>query len=75
MNQIRLRNRLWKSRSIDDKLAYRQRNSCLDLVRKLKRNYYNNLDHKKVIDNKPFWKFVKPHIFEIKVQLSKISLI
>ena len=35
MNRTRLRNKLWKSRSIDDKVGYKnQRNSCLPLNRK-----------------------------------------
>ena len=61
MNGTRLRNKLWKNRSIEDKLAYnKQQNSCLPLNRQTKRDYYNNLDYKKAIDNKSFWKFVKP---------------
>ena len=62
MNRTRLRNKLWKSRSIEEKLVYnKQRNSCLPLNIKTKRDYYNNLDNKKAINNKSFWKFVKPH--------------
>ena len=61
-NRTRLRNKLWKSRSIEEKLVYnKQRNSCLPLNIKTKRDYYNNLDNKKAINNKSFWKFVKPH--------------
>ena len=37
-----------------------QMNYCLTLVRKAKKDYYNNLDHENVTDNKTFWKYIKP---------------
>ena len=30
------------------------------LLIKIKKDYYNNLDYKRIIDNKLFWKYVKP---------------
>ena len=57
MDRTRLRNKFLKIRSIECKLAYnKQRNYCVSLIRHTKREYYNNLDHKYVIDNKTFWK-------------------
>ena len=38
----------------------KQRNHCVSLLRKTKREYYSNLDEKKICDNKTFWKIVKP---------------
>ena len=38
----------------------KQRNHCVSLLRKFKREYYSNLDEKKICDNKTFWNIVKP---------------
>ena len=55
MNRTRLRNWFLRTRCIGDKEAYnKQRNYCVSLVRKTKQQYYNNLDHRKVVDNKSF---------------------
>ena len=52
-----------------------QRNLCTRLLRKHKRDYFNNLDTKLISDNKKFWNGFKP-LFSEKVQTSqKISLI
>ena len=37
----------------------RQRNFCLKLLRQTKKKYFNNINVKKVSDNKTFWKSVK----------------
>ena len=37
-----------------------QRNFCKKLLRATKKEYFNNLDTKKVTDNKTFWKTVVP---------------
>ena len=76
MNRARLRNTFLRTRSAEDRFAYnQQRNFCLSLIRKAKKDYYNNLDHKKVTDNKSFWKTVKP-LFSDKISsLSKFTLI
>ena len=61
MDWSRLRNKFLKTRFNEDKKAYNtQRNYCLTLVRKAKKDYYNNLDHENVTDNKTFWKSIKP---------------
>ena len=76
MNRTRLRNKFLRSRSTEDRSAYnQQRNFCLSLVRKAKKDYYNNLDHKKVTDNKPFWRTVKPLFSDKNSSFSKIALI
>ena len=64
MNQTRLRKRFLRTRCIGDKEAYnKQQNYCVSLIRKTKQQYYNNLDHRKVADNKSFWKYIKPLFF------------
>ena len=65
MDRSRLRNKFLKTRSNEDKKTYdTQRNYCLTLVRKPKKDYYNNLDHENVTDNKAFWKSIKPFFSE-----------
>ena len=60
-----IRHKFLKSRSIEDRKAYnKQRNYCVSLIRKIKKDYYNNLDYKKIIDNKSFWKYIKPLLSE-----------
>ena len=60
IDRSRLRKFL-KTRSNEDKKAYnKQRSYCLTLVRKAKKDYYNNLDHQNVTDNKTFWKSIQP---------------
>ena len=60
MDCTSLRNKFIKNRSPENKLAYnRQRNYCVTLTRKSKRDYYNKLDNRNLIGNKLFWKTVK----------------
>ena len=76
MDRSRLRNRFLKTRSNEDKKAYNtQRNYCLTLVRKAKKDYYNNLDHENVTDNKTFWKSIKPFFSEKGSTHNKITLV
>ena len=42
-------------------MAYtKQRNYCVTIIRKSKKEYYGRLDVKDIADNKKFWKTVKP---------------
>ena len=52
-----------------------QRNLCVSLVRKAKLDYYNKLNHKKVSDNKTFWKTVKPFFTDKGVNHNRILLV
>ena len=75
MDRTRLRNKFLKSRSTESKLAYnKQRNYCVSLIPQTKRDYYNNLDHKN-IDNKSFWKYVKPFLTDKNPRSNKITLV
>ena len=38
----------------------KQRNICVSLLRKSKKQYFNNIDIKDVMDNKKFWKTILP---------------
>ena len=76
MDRSRLRNKFLKTGSNEDKRAYnKQSNYCLMLVRKAKKDYYNNLDHENVSDNKTFLKSIKPLFSEKGLTHNKITLI
>ena len=76
MDQSRLRNKFLKTRSNEDKKAYNtQRKYCLRLVRKAKKDYYNNLDHENVSENKTFWKSIKHFFSEKGSTQNKITLV
>ena len=76
MDRTRLRNKFLKSRSTESKLAYiKQRNYCVSLIRQTKRDYYNNLNNKNFIDNKSFWKCVKPFLTDKNPRSNKITLV
>ena len=46
---------------------------CVSLE-KAKKEYYQNLDEKNVIDNKKFWKIIKPLLSDMSVSREKINL-
>ena len=53
MKIARLRNKFLKDRNKENKRRYsKQRNYCVSLIRKMKKDYYSILDIKKVTDNK-----------------------
>ena len=63
MKQTRLKNKFMKYRSERQKRGYSaQRNLCVSLARKTKKEYFDNLDLRNVVDNKKFWKTVKPYL-------------
>ena len=53
----------------------RYRNFCVSLLRKEKKNFYNNLDISIMYDNKKFWKYIKPLFSGKSKSKSKITLI
>ena len=67
----------FKNRSHENRENFnKQRNYCVQLVRKSKREYYGNLNEENVTDNKTFWKTVKLFFFLSKTTIhSKITLV
>ena len=53
----------------------KQRNYCVNLLRKEKKKYYKNLDLKNITDNKQFWKTMKPLFTDNHKNNRKITLI
>ena len=48
---------------------------CASLVREAKKSYYSNLYHKKIVDNKTFWKTIKPFFTDKGVNHDNITLV
>ena len=75
MKRSKLKNKFLKSTNLSDRKNYTsQRNLCKKLLKNTKRTYLNNLNIRKVTDNRKFWKTAVP-IFSKKLSKSeKINL-
>ena len=61
MLRTKLRNQFLKKRTVEARTKYNKpRNICVSLVKKPKRNYYENSDLKDINEYKKFWATVKP---------------
>ena len=76
MLRTKLKNKFNKERNHINWCNYkRQRNRCLSILRKTKKEYFNSLNIKQVSDNKLFWKSVKPFFSDKTSNSSKITLL
>ena len=76
MLRSKLKNKFNKKRNHINWCNYkRQRNRCLSILCKTKKEYFNSLNIKQVSDNKPFWKSVKPFFSDKGSNSSKITLV
>ena len=67
MKRSKLHNRFLKEKSEVSKKAYTtQRNYCVNLLRKTKKEYFANIKINYIGDNKKFWETVKP-LFSDKI--------
>ena len=79
MRRSRLHNRFLKGRTEVNKTAFKQqRNYCISLFLKEKKNVFKNLGTKNITDNKQVWKTMKPSCSNnsknhIKITLLKID--
>lgn len=61
MLRTKLRHQFLKKKTLEARNKYnKQKNTCVSVVKKAKRKYYENLDLKDFNDNKKFWAKVKP---------------
>ena len=61
MKRCRLRNKFLRDRTDISREEYKkQRNFCVSLLKKAKKDHFSNFDIKSVADNKKFWQTVKP---------------
>ena len=76
MNRSRLRNKFLKNPSVENEREYKtQRNFCVNLLRIEKNRYFNSLNLGNTLDNRKFWKSVKPFFSEKQVVNKKIVLV
>ena len=62
MQKSKLRQKFLKERTNDSKHLYsRQRNLCVSLLRKTKRDYFKKLNNKVISDYKKFWQTISPY--------------
>ena len=74
MQRTRLRNKFLKNPGEENKLLYnKQRNFCVSLLRKEKKEYFAKINEKDISDNRNFWQTVKLFISD-KIK-SKESII
>ena len=75
MNRSRCKNKYLKNRTVENWERYRQlRNKCVKLAKKVKNDYFKNINIQSIIDNKKFWKTVKPN-FSNKIKTGNIILL
>ena len=75
MLRSKLKSKFTKERNHINWCNYkRQRNRCLSILRKTKKEYFNSLKIKQVSDNKLFWKSVEPFFSDKASNSSKITL-
>ena len=71
-----MRNRFLEHRSDEyRRLFQKQRNKCVSLLRKVKKEYFSSLNINKVEDNKSVWKIVKPFLSNKTVSSENITII
>ena len=76
MERTRLRNKILKNPTIENKLAYtKQRHFCVSLLRKVKREYFANINEENIIENRKFCQTVKPFLSDKNKSKEKITLI
>ena len=76
MTRSRYKNNYLKCRTVENRNIYKeQRNLCVSLFRKEKKDYFSNLDTKSVTDNKRFWKVIKPSFSDKTSSNESINLI
>ena len=76
MTRSTIKNQFNKDSSAKKWNSYKkQRNFCLKLLRQTKEKYFNNINAKKVSDNKTFWKLVKPFFSDKGINSNNILLV
>ena len=75
MHRSKLKNRYNKTPNESNKNSYKkQRNFCVNLLRKEKKKFYENLDLKVLEDNRKFWQNIRP-LFSEKNKTSTNNII
>ena len=76
MTRSRLHNKFLTNPNSTNRLIFtKYRNYCTKLFRIEKRKYYSNLDIRSIIDNKRFWKTIKPMFSDNFFTNQRINLV
>ena len=76
MKRSKLKNNFNKNRNHENWCKYKtQRNYCVNLLRKSKKQYFSNINISDVTDSKSFWKSVKPDFSNKGLNSNKITLV
>ena len=76
MRRSRLKNIYNKTRSPENWNNYKKQcNFCVDLLKKTKRSYFEQINIKDISDNKKFWKTIKPFFINKGLNSNKLILI
>ena len=76
IKRTRFRNRFLKNSTGENRLAFtRQRNFCVSLLRKEKKQYFAKLNENNTTDNRKFWQNVKLFLSEKNKSSEKITLL
>ena len=52
----------------------KQQNYCVSLSRRIKKNYYSNLNEKNITGDKKFWKTITPFLLDKFLSTERINL-
>ena len=75
MVRSKLKNKYNKNRTEENWDSYKkQRNFCVNLLRKTNKDYFNDLKIKNITDNKAFWKTIKPYFSNKGLNSSSLIL-
>ena len=69
MKRSRFRNKFLNTKIDIDRKAYdKQRNLCVSLIMREKKNFFNNISTRDSTDHKTFWKTVKPLFTDLQTR-------
>ena len=75
MERKRLRSIFLKNPIVANKLAYTKQRFCVSLLRKVKNEYFAEVNEKNITDNRIFWQTVKLFLSEKNKSREKITLV
>ena len=75
MHRSKLLNNFLRRRSNENGKKYlKQQNYCVSLSRRIKKNYYSNLNEKNITGDKKFWKTITPFLLDKFLSTERIDL-
>ena len=76
MTRFRLLNKYRKDKIVGNLFAFkRQRKFCVKLLRKSKKDFHNNLNLKRITENRTFWLTIKPNFTDKPLKDERITLV